>query len=603
LRVKITIPYLLLALIFTSAVAFVVSRVILESTEERFTNELIAAGKLSNEWVVAEEDRLLKTLRLLANTDGVANAIVLRNAERLRELTFNLIFIAQEESVEILNFEGESVLSMRLKDSSEGIEYEFSRGGQGFAEWGFVQAVLQEQVDDRGDKFVGLVRAPWGDFFYVVGPVFGDDNSLVGAILVGKSLPTMVDQIRQATLAHVNIYTTDGELVTSTLLNEEGEIALTRLQAELVVLRQESESLVRELSLGGVDYREILSPWVARGHLNLGLIGTSLAETVLVRTSQVTLVEIFLLVLFGFALVIATGMFVANRITHPLLRIVYASTEVASGNLEAKVELGGNDEIAVLAHSFNAMVSELREGSVYRDLLGRTVSPEVREQLRESLATGQLYLAGQEAEATVLVSDIRKFTPLTENESPTTVMDWLNEYFGELVPVIDTFGGVVNTFEGDSLLAFFGILPQPMSLEMSAYQASLATLEMLKVVERLNALRQERGEPPLMTGIAVTSGKVTAGSLGTPDRLHYTVIGDTVNTAHRLQAVTRRFGESGAILSRYTYVALGERRNGFKLERLGSHSLRGKSKRITVYRLYPGLNRERAGEVGNGQHG
>jgi adenylate cyclase len=147
------------------------------------------------------------------------------------------------------------------------------------------------------------------------------------------------------------------------------------------------------------------------------------------------------------------------------------------------IDTSGDDEVAVLAHAFNYMVTGLQEGFIYRDLLGRTVSPEVREQLRHAFASGNLRLEGQNVVATVLMSGIRGFTTLSEKEEPTTVLAWLNEYFGGLVPIIAQYGGVVRKFEGDTVLAFFGVLPRPLTPQESAYQACQAAVAMLERID------------------------------------------------------------------------------------------------------------------------
>ncbi len=166
-------------------------------------------------------------------------------------------------------------------------------------------------------------------------------------------------------------------------------------------------------------------------------------------------------------------------------------------------------------------------------------------------------------------------------------MNWLNEYFGELVPVITSHGGVVDKFEGDAMLAFFGILPTPLSAQESAYQACLAAVELLETIERINIRRVNRGEPPLITGIGVNTGRLIAGGLGTADRLNYTVIGDSVNTTQRIQGISRAFGESGIVVSENTLVALAGRRSEFNLDPLGEHTFKGKMEQIWLYRLYP----------------
>jgi adenylate cyclase len=231
-------------------------------------------------------------------------------------------------------------------------------------------------------------------------------------------------------------------------------------------------------------------------------------------------------------------------------------------------------------------VAGLQEGSIYRDLLGRTVSPEVREQLRQTFNSGNLRLEGQEAIATVLITDIRGFTTLSEPTDPAKVFRWLNEYFGALVPIITANGGVVNKFDGDAMLAFFGILPRMLYPHQSALAGCTAAAEILKAINDLNARRVERGDPPLATGIGINTGVVTAGGLGSSDRVHYTIIGDTVNTAQRLEGLTRQLlDSSGVLVGQVTYQALAEQRSVFRFEPMGLHAVKGRQEQVEVYRL------------------
>jgi adenylate cyclase len=168
----------------------------------------------------------------------------------------------------------------------------------------------------------------------------------------------------------------------------------------------------------------------------------------------------------------------------------------------------------------------------------------------------------------------------------------LNEYFGRLVPIITAHGGVVNKFDGDALLAFFGILPKQLAPKESALAACRAALEMLTAIDDLNRLRVERGELPLVTGIGINTGLVIAGGLGASDRLHYTIIGDSVNTAQRLETLTRQLiTGSGSLLGEATYQALGETTINFRMESMGAHAVKGKTDRVAVYRLLTGATR------------
>jgi adenylate cyclase len=208
--------------------------------------------------------------------------------------------------------------------------------------------------------------------------------------------------------------------------------------------------------------------------------------------------------------------------------------------------------------------------------------------LRQAFAAGDIRLEGQEAIATVLVSNIRGFTTLSEAEEPATILTWLNEYFDELMPLIIAHEGVISKFEGDAVLVFFGVLPRPLSAQESAYRACEAALAILDTIERLNIRRAERGDPRFSMGIGINTGPVTAGALGSSDRLHYTIIGDTVNTTIRLENLTQQFGEkSSAVVSQHTLFALREQRHEFELEPLGAHTIKGKIEQLLVYRLEP----------------
>ena len=212
--------------------------------------------------------------------------------------------------------------------------------------------------------------------------------------------------------------------------------------------------------------------------------------------------------------------------------------------------------------------------------------PAIREQLRQIFTSGNLRLEGQEAVATILMTDIRNFTNLSERADPATVLNWLNEYFGQLVPIVTNNGGVVNKFDGDAMLAFFGILPRRLSPKHGAQAACQAAVAMIKAIDALNAQRIARGDAPLITGIGVNTGVVIAGGLGTSDRLHYTIIGDAVNTAQRLEALTRQvYSTSGILVSGSTYQALAEFNEQFAFEPSGQHQVKGKTEQLMIYRL------------------
>lgn len=586
IRLKITVPYALLALVFAFAAFYLGSRFILESIEAHFLSQLLDTGVLAADWMVREEDRLLESLRYLANTQGVSVAITDGDSQRLQEIALPLAFNFQEEAIEILNLDGVSLLSLWHPEGDEAGFYKTQTGDAGLIGVDFVQNVLHGKSDAQGDKFAGLIRRPFGDYFYIAGPIFDPQGQLVGVVLIGKSLATMARQIREDTLAQVTLYAPDGTILTSTVLVPEDLPSLEAGLMREVLLRQQKDSVVRHLQIASARYSEVLGAWEARGGQDLGVIGVSLSQNYVLQPSAVFRFQAFFVVAGTFCGVILLGMYVSRQVTKPLSSIVHASQRIAQGDLAVKVPVKGDDEVTVLAHAFNHMISRLQEGFIYRDLLGRAVSPEVREAMRKSFASGDLRLEGQSAFATVLMSDIRGFTGLSEKAAPATVLTWLNEYFGELVPVITNHGGVVDKFEGDAMLAFFGLLPAPLPPQESAYQACQAAVEMMAAVEQLNARRLQREEPPFITGVGIHSGMLTAGSLGTADRLNFTIIGDTVNTTERIQDISRGFGESGVVISESTLSDLQIRRDQFRIEPLGEQAFKGKTEQLWLYRLW-----------------
>lgn len=585
IQVKITLPYLLLALLLTLAMAYLMSRVVMESIQDRFLNQLVKTGLQSQDWMVSEEDRLLEILRLTANTQGLAAAMQARDAETLRAAIIPIAANALVEEIVLIDPIGTRMLTLTHTPGGGPEEYQATQGGDDPAQWDFVRRVLSGQKDAGGDKFAGRGGGSLGEMFFVAGPIFDDNGVQVGAVLVGKPLQTLARDLARDTFSDATLYDLQGQPLTSTLQ----QVNLTPVNGNLVISMlnaQDNVSQTRDLTGSALRYSEILAPWEVRGGEDLGVMGVSLPQTFLISTSRATQVQIFIIVAAGILLVIVVGVLLSGLITRPLMKLVQASAEVAKGNLEVKVDARGDDEIAILANSFNSMVAGLQEGSIYRDLLGRTVSPEVREQLRQTFSSGGLRLEGQEAVATVLMTDIRGFTSLSEKYDPATVFQWLNEYFSQLVPIVTSHGGVVNQFGGDAVLVFFGMLPRLLSPKNSAMAACQAASEALEAINKLNATRRARGEPLLVTGFGINTGVLMAGGLGTSDRLHYTVIGDTVNSAQRLESLTRDLFDTSAILvSHSTYSALAENQTLFSFEPLGYHQVRGKLEKIQIYSL------------------
>ncbi len=361
IRTKIILPYLLLAFCLALGAAYLVTQIVFDSLEERFTNQLIESGKLASEWMYREEERLLATLRLVANTEGLPAAIQDRQAERIRELTFGIAVDNREEAVEILDSQGYLLYSMRHIPGGMVEEYEFTKeGDQSFLNYDFVENVVRRRLDGYSDKYSGWIRADWGDYFYIAGPIIDAAGSQIGTVLVGESLQTMTRQMREETLAQVTLYDLSGEVITSTFsqpISLEVETVADLLQ------NQDSSSLrrtQRDLTVTNIDYQEIVGPWEVREDRDIGALGVALPESFYVRPSRVTRLQVILLMGVTFFFIILLGANLARVITKPLISLLRASIQVSKGDLEVRVQPESNDEVAVLTEAFNQMVASLQ---------------------------------------------------------------------------------------------------------------------------------------------------------------------------------------------------------------------------------------------------
>jgi class 3 adenylate cyclase len=187
-----------------------------------------------------------------------------------------------------------------------------------------------------------------------------------------------------------------------------------------------------------------------------------------------------------------------------------------------------------------------------------------------------LELGGEEHEATVLFADIRGFTTLSESLHPTEVVRLLNEYFQEMVEEIFAWEGILDKFIGDGICAVFG---PPLAGEDAARRAIRCAIGMQHRLERLNERRKVRGEPPLKIGIGLHTGPLVAGNVGSPLRMEYTHIGDTVNTASRLEGLTKELG--APIIASESTASFA--RDDTDLRDLGLVAVRGKPAPMRLY--------------------
>jgi len=281
------------------------------------------------------------------------------------------------------------------------------------------------------------------------------------------------------------------------------------------------------------------------------------------------------LIAVGIGVVILAGI-LARQLVRPLTTLTTCAEAVERGdyaNAVAKVD--SNDEVGRLATTFNGMLVGIRDREKVRDVFGRMVSPEVR----EKLLAGTLSLGGETARVSVLFSDIRGFSTLSEQMSAQEVVAFLNEYLTEMSLAARNWGGYINNFIGDAIVVIFGA---PMAQPDIEWRAVAASLEMRDRLRAFNLRRQSQGLPPIHNGVGISTGEVVAGQMGSLDRFLYTVIGDAVNVAARLESLTKDFPDYPILINKATYEAVANRPE-LKVASLGPHEVKGRMEKVEVY--------------------
>ena len=301
-------------------------------------------------------------------------------------------------------------------------------------------------------------------------------------------------------------------------------------------------------------------PWTVGTYFDAEIAGTEVQ-----RLKMAALGGIGILVL-----AVAAAVFVGRLTGRPIRRLAVAARNVREGRLDAVAPLPGSrlQELDEAAASFNEMVEGLRERSMMRALFGRFMP----ESVAAALLRDQGALAPHTGDATILFADLAGFTALSERLRPEDIVEMLNAYFSVLVEIVERHGGVVTQFQGDAVLATFNV---PLADPDHARQALKCADEIQRTI-----IGRDFAGTRLACRIGVNTGQVVAGNVGAEGRMNYTVHGDAVNLAARLEQLNKEHGT--AVLVAASTAALAP---GFPLRAMGGVEVRGKSETVAVYTL------------------
>lgn len=313
---------------------------------------------------------------------------------------------------------------------------------------------------------------------------------------------------------------------------------------------------------------------------------TNLGLTVLSQTSKTIILEpavhvkrrAFYIAGVVISIAIVLIFMFSMTLTGPIEMLAVLVSHVSKGNFDVKagdrIKSMIEDEVHDLAHAFDSMTEGLKERDKVKSLFSKFHGSSVA----EDLINNDIGVGGQNRQVTVFFSDIRGFTAFSENRSPEEVVEMLNEYFEVMVGIINRNGGVVDKFIGDAIMAVWGA---PKATPNDTANALTACIQMRQALVELNQRRASREQPPIKIGMGLHTGPAISGTIGSNERMEYTVIGDTVNMTSRIEASTKAFGTDLLV----SQAVVDKVADGFLLNLAGAATVKGKTEPLNLFKV------------------
>jgi len=294
---------------------------------------------------------------------------------------------------------------------------------------------------------------------------------------------------------------------------------------------------------------------------------------------------------------VALSVFVARSVSEPLRELRSAMDRIRKGDLDVNIPVVSSDEVGCMAEGFNRMVAGLRERDFIRDTFGSYLSPEVVSEILSSPAG--VNLGGELRDVTILVADLRGFTSLAANVGPEAVLNILNRFLEKMVDIITKYGGTIDEFTGDGILAFFGA---PRLMTDAPTRAVQCSVDMQNVMHALNeelksdlidGKEKTEGRDPvnpgdsfagqltLQMGIAINKGRLIVGNIGCEQRRKYGAVGTAINVAFRIEKLA---GEGEILISDEVYTSVA---GVIAAQPIPGVEFKGIDHPVTLYRVIP----------------
>jgi class 3 adenylate cyclase len=305
----------------------------------------------------------------------------------------------------------------------------------------------------------------------------------------------------------------------------------------------------------------------------IGTVHVVLSEKIISEPVDRARRNINYLTLLGLLLGGGGAFMLASVMLKPINLLVSGVRAIGHGKFHQRIDVRRSDEIGELTSAFNDMAKGLEEREYIRNTLRKFVDKDIADELLKN--PDKVKLGGERKKVSVLFADIRGFTQMSENMPPEEVVALLNKHYSSILPIIDIYGGVLDKFIGDAIMVTFGT---PFTKDDDALRAVKAGLMIRDIRRGLNEKLVIEGKEPIRMGIGINTGYVVAGNIGSEERMEYTVLGDVVNIAARIEGLSI---DEDIIITEDTYkevmgsVIISQEKEKF--------ALKGKSKPVIAY--------------------
>lgn len=331
--------------------------------------------------------------------------------------------------------------------------------------------------------------------------------------------------------------------------------------------RNEAEYLLLKIPLSYQD--------VHIGQAQIIISQQVIAESI-AKSKQIIMAAFVGIIFFAFLISLAFSVYFAT----PIKILEKSVNEFGTGNYTHRNRIARNDEMGDLAEAFNRMAQDIELKERIKDSFGRYLAPEIVEMIVKN--PSEHWFKANSKDATVLFTDIRGFTALSENKEPAVVVDILNEHFTQITDTIIKHGGHIDKFVGDAAMAVFGITRDTQDHALDAVNAAF---EIMQIIES-QAQKTMAERTVLRIGIGINTGSMVAGNVGSRKKMEYTVIGDNVNIASRLTALA----EPGEILVTGKTFDCIRNISSIKATQKGQMVIKGRKNKIRVFQLNENQN-------------